>query len=339
MNIEVPASPWQMILSPLPKRIRFDAERELFQLISVQRREERLGSEQFQIDFAPAGELSAPDQFNLLRGKRKPDPSPIELVPYIRPDTVDDIGKDSAIHQPEFDFVLYGRFGEVDQEDFYRWIAKHSRCDRGGLVHRIFDLVWRNPMIHADTDACRVSARWIVKIDDCRLGQLAVRNIEADIVIVAETSRSPIEFDHFNVLAIDDQPVTDSVSSSGLKSKTRKNISKRVLQRKTDNYRHHARSSQEAGNGNVIKSRQAGKRRKDEYHDCDYLREKGGNSRILAGITVERPDKPAQQRVDWKCRCDHCQKANLGRTGELDVQEARCQSNRCAGNENVRCPA
>ncbi len=42
-------------------------------------------------------------------------------------------------------------------------------------------------MIHADPDPRGMSARRIVEINDRRFGQLAVGNVKADFVVVAET--------------------------------------------------------------------------------------------------------------------------------------------------------
>ncbi len=155
MNIEVPCVPLANDSFTFAKTDPPCSERELGQLILVQTGKERLAGEEFQIDLEPAAELSMADKFNLLGGKREPNSSPIKLVPNIRPNSINDIGINSPIHQPEFDFVLDGRFAEVDQEDLHRRITKYSGCARGGLEHRIFDLIRRDSMIHAEADARR----------------------------------------------------------------------------------------------------------------------------------------------------------------------------------------
>src|ERR1700736_6320884 len=101
-----------------------------------------------------------------------------------------------------------------------------------------------------------MTRRWIVKVYDCGLCQLTIRNIKAHFIIVAEPGRSPIYFDDFNMLPIDDEPISDLVGTTNLKAKSCKDIAERVLKGETNDDGDQTRPGQQTGNGDMIKERE-----------------------------------------------------------------------------------
>jgi len=83
-----------------------------------------------------------------------------------------------------------------------------------------------------------------VEVDDGLPGDIAIRDLDADIIVRSQPRRAPVDFNDLGIPVIDKQPVSMEVGFAHLQGYPRDNIADQVLRRQTQDDRRNSRRDQ-----------------------------------------------------------------------------------------------
>ena len=95
------------------------------------------------------------------------------------------------------DLVDHGVIGKIDQENLYLWLCQNVFGRRGRPVQCILYQIGWIFIFDANANPHRVDLRRIVEIHDLVAHHLVVRDIEINVVVGAQSRRTPVNLHHF----------------------------------------------------------------------------------------------------------------------------------------------
>ena len=161
-------------------------------------------------------------QLDSADGEGDFDAVPVEAVPDIGADGVADFIVQIVIVHPELDVVFHGVIAEVFEINCGPGFRRDAFGVGAGVKEDVFDAGGRDGIINTYRDAHGVAARGEIEVDDELFGDVAVGDLDGDVINGAHAGGAPVDVDDLGILVIDEKPVAILESFAGLEARCRR---------------------------------------------------------------------------------------------------------------------
>ena len=146
--------------------------------------------------------------------------------------------------QPKPQFILNAGVAEVLQEDLRLGFRKYALGVGHGMEQHTLHAVRRRRVVQGDGEAHRVRPLGAIEVDDRLPGKFTVGDFDGDIINCSQAGRAPIDFRHFRVAVVHQQPISVLEGVADLQRDAGEDVSDQVLRRQADQHRGDSWSNQ-----------------------------------------------------------------------------------------------